>query len=327
MAKVSHDAGAVKARIVYWGIEGCGKSANLRAAHSKLRPDHRGDIREEPSRLDPSVTYEVLPISLGEIAGMKTQIEMISVPGGADQAPMRKQLLDQVDGVVVVVDGTASIEDNTAAIDELRQALAAYGRRLDSMPVVLQYNKRDVADPYAMDDIHRKINLGDAPVFEAVATDGTGVLQTLSTISKRVIRSLREQEVGSRPPEPSAPSAPLTPQPAPTRAFAPVPRSSVDRMEEAILNEGADPDGGVLDDVANDARTLLDAPLPSVGGEIVRPEGARLGPDFSIVSVGEACRVGDRSVRVPLVLGDGEGGTSTLVLTLQLDVLVEEDSG
>ena len=123
------------------------------------------------------------------------------------------------------------------------------------------------------------------------------------------------------------PSAPVTPQPAATRALAPDPGSSVDRMEEAILNEGADPDGGVLDDLANDARSLLDAPIPSLGGEIARPEGARLGPDLSIVSVGEASRVGDRSVRVPLVLGDGEGGTSTLVLTLQLDALAEEDPG
>lgn len=323
MAKVSRDAAAVRARIVYWGIQGSGKSTNLRSAYSKLRPDHRGEIREEPSRLDPSVSYEVLPISLGEIAGMRTQIEMLSVPGGNDQAPMRKQLLDQVDGIVVVVDGTASIEDNTAAIDELRQALAAYGRRLDAMPVVLQYNKRDIADPYAMDDIHRKINLGDAPVFEAVATEGTGVLQTLSTISKRVIRSLREEGIGGRPPQ----TADAAPRPAPAAPPRREPASSVERMEEAILSEGASLETDALDTAANDARTLLDSPIPSLGGEIARPDGARLGSDLSIVSVGEAKRAGDRSVRLPLVLGDGEGGTSTVVLTIQLDALVEEDSG
>ena len=80
MAKVSRDSAAVNARIVYWGIEGCGKSTNLRAAFDKLRPDHRGEIREEASRIDPTVSYEVLPISLGEIGGMKTQIEMVAVP-------------------------------------------------------------------------------------------------------------------------------------------------------------------------------------------------------------------------------------------------------
>lgn len=321
MAKVSQDSAVVRARIVYWGVDGCGKSTNLRSAYAKLRPDHRGEIREEASRLDPTVTFEILPISLGDIAGMATQIEMVAVPGGSEQAPMRKQLLDQVDGVVMVVDGTASIDSNAAALDELREALAAYGRRLDSLPVVLQYNKRDIADPYAMDDLHRKIELEDAPVFEAVATEGTGVLQTLSTISKRVIRSLREAEVGPRAAQPA------TGSPAqPAAAAPPEPISSVERMEEAILNEGARAGSGDLDLAADDAQSLLDEPIPSLGGEIERPEGARLGRDLTIVSVGEASRAGDRSVRVPLVLGDSEGGTSTLVLTIQLDALEEEGS-
>ncbi len=89
MAKVSHEAAEVNARIVYWGIEGSGKTANLRAAFAKLRRDHRGESREVPSRLDPTVSYEILPISLGEIAGIHTQIEMIAVPGHAEQAPTR----------------------------------------------------------------------------------------------------------------------------------------------------------------------------------------------------------------------------------------------
>jgi signal recognition particle receptor subunit beta len=321
MAKVSQDAAAVRARIVYWGIDGCGKSTNLRSAYAKLRPDHRGEIREEASRLDPTVTFEILPISLGDIAGMATQIEMVAVPGGSEQAPMRKQLLDQVDGIVMVVDGTASIESNAASLDELREALAAYGRRLDSLPVVLQYNKRDIADPYAMDDLHRKIELGDTPVFEAVATEGTGVLQTLSTISKRVIRALREEEVGARRSQSATASAA-----APSAATPPGPISSVERMEEAILNEGARAGTDDLDLAADGAQSLLDEPIPSFGGEIERPEGARLGRDLTIVSVGEASRASERSVRVPLVLGDREGGTSTLVLTIQLDALEEEDS-
>ena len=318
MAKVSQDAAVVRARIVYWGIDGCGKSTNLRSAYAKLRPDHRGEIRQETSRIDPTVTYEILPISLGDIAGMKTQIELVAVPGGSEQAPMRKQLLDQVDGVVMVVDGTASIESNAASLSELREALAAYGRRLDGLPVVLQYNKRDVADPYAMDDLHRKIELEGVPVFEAVATEGTGVLQTLSTISKHVIRSLREEKIGGHTSQPASESA------APTQH---APTSSVERMEEAILNEGSHAESGDLDLAADDAQSLLDAPIPSLGGEIERPDGARLGRDLTIVSVGEATRASERSVRLPLVLGDGEGGTSTLVLTLQLDALEEEDSG
>ena len=192
MAKISRETAAVNARIVYWGVQGAGKTANLRAAFSKLRPDHRGQLREVPSRLDPTVTYEVLPMSLGEVGGIRTQIEMVAVPGSPEQAPTRKQLLDQVDGVVFVVDASAGrVEENLASFEELQHALAAYGRSAADMPLVLQYNKRDVADAYALDDLHRKLQTPGAPVFEAVATDGTGDLQTLSTISKRVIRALR----------------------------------------------------------------------------------------------------------------------------------------
>lgn len=329
MAKVSREAAEVNARIVYWGIEGSGKTANLRAAFAKLRPDHRGEIREVPSRLDPTVSYEILPISLGEIAGIHTQIEMIAVPGHAEQAPTRKQLLDRVDGIVLVLDADPDkLDANVASFDELSQALGAYGRSLADVALVVQYNKRDLADPYALEDLHRKLAPGNAPIFEAVASEGTGVLQTLSTISKRVIRGLREQSlsVGAAPgaPEP-APVAPPEPEPPlAEEEFAAPP----EHMENAILAEPSHPEAPVLDATTRQAETLLDTPSwPQVTGEIERPAGARLGPDLSIVSVGEASRADDRSVRVPLVLGDAEGGTTSLVLTLRLDVLVDEDPG
>ena len=99
-------------------------------------------------------------------------------------------------------------------------------------------------------------------------------------------------------------------------------------MESAILEEPSHPEAPALDAATRQAETLLDTPSWSqVTGEIERPAGARLGPDLSIVSVGEASRADDRSVRVPLVLGDAEGGTTSLVLTLRLDVLVDEDPG
>lgn len=317
MAKVSREAAEVNARILYWGVEGAGKTANLRAAFSKLRPDHRGEMREVPSRVDPTVSYEVLPISLGEVAGIRTQIEMVAVPGGPEQGPTRKQLLDQVDGVVFVVDASAGrVEENLASFAELGEALAAYGRPLADLPVVLQYNKRDVADGYALDDLHRKIDLPGAPVFEAVASAGSGVLQTLSTVSKHVIRALRDQSL----PQLRSPAAPAR-EAAPAR---PEPASSAARMEQAILDEGQKPDAR---DVSRDAATLLDSSWPEMSGEIERGHGARLDRALSIVSVGEATRSGDRRVRLPLVVGDGEGGTSTLVLHIELEALLDENSG
>jgi len=216
-------ASAVNARIVYWGAEGAGKRTNLRVIHAKLRPDHRGELRFLPTRLDPTVSYATLPIELGEVGGVRTRIQIVALPGEAEHAPTRKQLLDRTDGVVLVLDARRErLADNLASVEELKSVLAAYGRRIDEMPLVVQYNKRDLADPYALEDLHRKLAMRGATAFEAVAKDGTGVLQTLTTISKRVIRSLREraQEPEPAPALPAATRAPGAKPAAPNAANA-----------------------------------------------------------------------------------------------------------
>jgi signal recognition particle receptor subunit beta len=338
MSRPSRDSAEVNARIVYWGCEGAGKSTNLRAAFARMRPDHRGEIKQVPTRIDPTVGYEVLPIALGEIGGVRTQLELIAVPGHREQAPTRKQLLDRVDGIVFVADARAErAEANLASLRELRQALAAYGRRLEDLPLVVQYNQRDLADPYAIEDLHRRLGLGQTPIFEAVATQGSGVLQTLSTISKRVIRALRDGgpvEPAAAPATAASPAvappaaAPAAAVPAPRAPEPPAP-SPAERMERAMLSEATDPGAAAAAATARGAEDLLAPTWESASGEIERPGGARVGPDLTIVSVGEAVRSGDREVRLPLVLGDASGQTSTLLLTLRLDALVEpgEDEG
>ncbi len=323
MAKVSREAAEVNARIVYWGISGAGKRTNLERIATRLRPDHRGDAEEVPTRFDPSVSYQVLPIELGEIAGVRTRIEMVCVPGEAEQAPTRKQLLDQVDGVVLVIDARPErVEENVACCNELRGALADYGRSLESIPLVVQYNRRDQSDPYVIEELHRRLELGAATVFEAVASEGTGLLQTLSTISKKVIRALREQKIEVAP---RAPQRPPVPAPAPPVPSAP---SAPSEMERAILEEREHPEAEAIAEQARSTETLFESEAPPWQGEeeLEPPPGARIDARLTIVSVGEAERVGDRAIRVPLVLGDAEGETSTLQLTIQLDPLVDDRS-
>ncbi len=312
MARANVESG-VDARIVYWGIQGAGKSANLEAVYARLRPDHRGEMRQVPTRLDPTVNFQMLPIELGEIAGVRTRIQIVEVPGAPDQAPTRKQLLDEVDGIVLVIDSQGHrIEENVESFDELRQALADYGRSPRDVPMVVQYNKRDLADPYAAEDLYRKLELTGIPVFQAVASEGTGVLETLSTISKRVVGSLRGQpDPGPRPTPPPAPSAPQRAVPSPAEL-----------MEAAILEEGRETNPlGIESDPE-----LLEAPMLEPIAVLEPSTGVHLGSQISIVSVGEATRAGDRAVRVPVVLGDTEGHTSTLLLTIQLEPLLDERS-
>ncbi|MFV1978144.1 MAG: ATP/GTP-binding protein [Myxococcota bacterium] len=333
MAKMSNDETAVNARILYWGLDGSGKTANLHSIHRKLRADHRGEIQREATLIDPTVEFETLAIELGEVGGLKTRIQMIAVPGSADQAPTRKQLLDQVDGIVMVIDSRRErIDENASSLVELREMLLDYGRNLEDVPLVLQYNKRDLSDPYALEELHRKLNVNGAAVFEAVATEDSGVLQTLSTISKHVIRSLRGQKFSAEAevkPEPGDSLSGLSAQPEPSQTAEIDPGAKLTpatRMEDAILAEEEHPEANVLDDLAASAQTALDMPLGELEDESEPIAAAQLDSEFSISSVGEATRSGERGVRIPLVISDKGGRTSSLVLTIRLDPLLDGES-
>ncbi len=349
MAKHIHDDALVNARILYWGAEHSGKSENLRTIYRRLRPDHRGPLKAVPTRIDPSVEYEVLPIELGDVGGFRTAIEMIAVPGAADQAPTRKQLLDEVDGIVLVIDSQATrIADNEASLQELRSALADYGRRLEDIPLVIQYNKRDLSDPYTLDELHRRLDVRGAAVFEAVATEPTGVLKTLSTLSKRVVRTLRDRKFDTAGQSGNLDFGP--PSVADARSDSDSLAEVSGRMEKAILAEESHPESDAIADLTARTESLLDdswdlvapdseadagldgldaryalEPLEAFGPfEPLGPASSntpQLGPELSITSVGEATRCGQRAVRVPLVVADKEGRSTTLVLTISLDTL------
>jgi signal recognition particle receptor subunit beta len=367
MAEIRTDQNEINARIIYWGIPGAGISANLEMIHSKLKQSNRGDLRRLPTSIDPTVEYEVLPIELGKVNGVQTRMHVIGVPGAAEQAPTRKQLLDRVDGAVFVADSRPEcMEANIASLRELIAFLADYGHSPDDLPFVIQYNKCDLVDPFVIERLHREVQIPGAAVYEASAKTGTGILKTLTTISKQVIRYLGKP-VDTRPKEtPLAARKPAEPAPSIKPAAAansqtivineslsatlplttkveavasssvadsspPLERSSSGSarslMESAILAEAADEDEAeAVAAVASNAQTLLDQPWDAVSHELKPKGGAHIGADLCIVSVGEAKRVGDRGISVPLVLGNDEGETVTLALTIQLDPLLDGDT-
>ncbi|MDJ0785850.1 MAG: ADP-ribosylation factor-like protein [Myxococcota bacterium] len=301
MTEFTGEAELVDARIVYWGVDGSGKRSNMRVIHGKLRPDHRGDLREVPTRLDPTVTYAVLPIELGMIGGVRTRIQIVAVPGAPEHAPTRKQLLDGTDGVVFVVDASKDrVDENLRSFEELRSALQDYGRNLEEVPLVIQYNKRDLGDAFTLDELHRKFSMRGVAAFEAVADEGTAVLQTLTTISKRVIRTMRERNpdlgapaASSAPAAPVAPEAPAAPAPAEVAAPAPAPPPA------EMLSETR----AVLDKSFEEARAAVEAE----------------GPGLRIASVGQASQEGDHGLRIPLSLEDEEGRARRVVLRVTLE--------
>jgi mutual gliding-motility protein MglA len=340
----------MSAKILLWGIAGAGKTTTLQTIHNKLRADLRGELRHEPTRLDPTVRYEALSITLGSVGGVGTQIEIIAAPGAEDLAMTRKQILDEVDGLILVLDCSPErIGSNLPALDELRESLASYGRKLESLPIVLQYNKRDLADPFEIEDLHRRIGLTQAAVFETIAPTGHGVFTTLTTISKHVVRTRRgapEAQVSSPEPNPAPPPTPapvvepeeiLIAEPVDEFELNESPEfelASHEILEAAILAEGEEQEATIAQDSSGAVENAFELDLSddfshgSFGDSERDPAQAKpestLGADLRIVSVGQASVELDGGLRLSLVLGDGAGKSRSVVLSLRLDALVED---
>lgn len=331
------DDGAISARILYWGVEGAGKSTNLSVIYQRLRPDNRGELESHGTRLDPTVTYEVLPIELGQLSGKRTRIQITAVPGAREHAPTRKQLLDQVEGIVFVVDAQRErIDENLASFEELRSSLGAYGRSLDDLPLVIQYNKSDLSDPYALEELHRKLETRGAAAFEATAQDGIAVLDTLTTISKRVIRSLREREAAAAAATAVTSAVPETPThaalPKANTATAPLDVTEAHPMPlaTAIQEQAGDPGAERAAETAFAAQALLEPAFDEIREEALDVDPAELASlesdlgaahtsRFELAQAGPAVPAADGTVRVPLRLRDAAGNEVALALTLRLE--------
>jgi signal recognition particle receptor subunit beta len=167
---------------------------------------------------DRTLFFDLLPIDVGSIAGFNTRIQLYTVPGQVFYNTTRKLVLKGVDGVVFVADSQrAMVQANRDSFENLRENLAEMGLDLDEIPLVLQFNKRDLPDICSVDELNAALNPKSSPWFEASALHGQGVFETLKGISKLTLLSLRQRL--SRASGETSP-APVRPTPPP-RAAAP----------------------------------------------------------------------------------------------------------
>lgn len=239
------------AKIVYYGPGLCGKTTNLHHIYAKTSPQSRGEMVSLETETDRTLFFDLLPIDVGVIGGFKTRLQLYTVPGQVFYNTTRKLVLKGVDGIVFVADSQrAMLDANVESLKNLRENLAEIGTNLDEIPLVLQLNKRDLPNIASLEmmldamDPERK-----AEHVESVASVGTGVFETLKTISKLTLRTLRRRMTGEEPSRASAtrsgqfrvqdnartmagatPVPPATPaataMPAPTRAPTPAPPSA-----------------------------------------------------------------------------------------------------
>ncbi len=189
----------VAAKIVYYGPGLCGKTTNLQYIYDHTTNDSRGEMVSLQTETDRTLFFDLLPIDLGSIGGFKTKIQLYTVPGQVFYNTTRKLVLKGVDGVVFVADSQRLMMDaNVDSLVNLEANLAEIGFRITELPVVIQYNKRDLPDVASMAQLEAALNKHGLPSFEACALSGQGVFETLTGIAKLTLASLRDRLTAGR---------------------------------------------------------------------------------------------------------------------------------
>jgi len=185
------------AKIVYYGPGLCGKTTNLQNVYDSLPQDGRGKMLSLATQTDRTLFFDFLPIELGTIRGMKTRIQLYTVPGQVFYDATRKLVLRGADAVVFVADSQPqALEGNKESFQNLIDNLREQGSELDKLPHVIQFNKRDIPGALPVETLDRELNRFHMPTFEACANVGNGVRETLTGVAKLVLRHLAEKYGG-----------------------------------------------------------------------------------------------------------------------------------
>jgi signal recognition particle receptor subunit beta len=204
------------AKIVYYGPGLCGKTTNLHVIYRRTAPTSRGEMVCLETETDRTLFFDLLPLDVGVIGGFKTRLQLYTVPGQVFYNTTRKLVLKGVDGIVFVADSQRPMKDpNIESLRNLRENLAEIGVSLDATPRVFQYNKRDLADILTLDELNDALNPDRSTEwYEASATNGTGVFETLKAISKLTLRSLKGRMAAEQR-RPAVVASASTPAPQP----------------------------------------------------------------------------------------------------------------
>ena len=192
MALMNYTTMQITAKIVYYGPGLCGKTSNLQWIHQKTAGRSRGEMLSLETEADRTLFFDLLPLDVGVIGGMKVRLQLYTVPGQVFYNATRRLVLKGVDGVVFVADSQlAAREANRESLLNLEANLRELGLSLGIVPVVFQYNKRDIRNIIPVESLQADLNPKGAPHFEAAAVHGLGVFETLKTVSRLALATIK----------------------------------------------------------------------------------------------------------------------------------------
>lgn len=192
MSFVNYHTKEINCKIVYYGPGLGGKTTNIQYIYQKTSSNNKGQMITLNTENERTLFFDFLPLDLGEIRGFKTRFHLYTVPGQVFYEASRKLILRGVDGIVFVADSQVErMEANIESYQGLERNLAEQGYDISKVPMVMQWNKRDLPNIVPVEDLQFQLNKRKFPAFEAVATNGAGVFETLKMVSKSVLLNIK----------------------------------------------------------------------------------------------------------------------------------------
>jgi signal recognition particle receptor subunit beta len=192
MSFINYNSKEINCKIVYFGPSLGGKTTNLQYIYSQTHPDGKGKMISLQTQNERTLFFDFLPLSLGTLRGFKIRFHLYTVPGQSYYDASRKLILRGVDGIVFVSDSQVTrMEANLESFATLRSNLEDQGYEIESIPLVFQYNKRDLPNVCPIPEMAKVLNPRGLASYEAVASNGFGVLETLKGLSKLILKDLK----------------------------------------------------------------------------------------------------------------------------------------
>ena len=182
----------INCKIVYYGPGVAGKTTNLKYIYTQVPDTVKGEMVSLATEDERTLFFDFLPIDLGTVQGFKTRFHLYTVPGQVFYNASRKLILRGVDGIIFVADSASNrLRANAESMRNLRENLDEYNLNLEEIPMVIQFNKRDLPDAVPVEMLKSILDpQARFPSFDAAASSGVGVFETLRAVSKMVLERL-----------------------------------------------------------------------------------------------------------------------------------------
>lgn len=192
MSFINYNAKEIHCKIVYYGPSLGGKTTNLQWVYHQTQGAEKSDLFSLPGDVERTLFFDFLPLNVGDIRGFKTRFHLYTVPGQVVYDASRKLILKGLDGVVFVADSQAErMEENLQSMENLKKNLEQQGYDIKEIPLVIQYNKRDLPNALPVSELRTALNKYNSLDFEGTASEGKGVFEALRTVSKSIINVLK----------------------------------------------------------------------------------------------------------------------------------------